>query len=207
MPSLLLTYCFPLMYVCTPAHTNTPIFTTTRRGGSLELATITVCIVAYSLCLTGHTTSALLLSPVHCLLHQRPCKDTHTITHWSGGGAVSTHAGLQKTFTGCQFAFCSPKLTMLRPFLESQSVECRTCSFCVSVIQSINRISLPPLYRNTLVGQAAFSFRSVKKSGKQSLLFHLNNEYIELVVVHIYHNIHIISRFALLLSPLLQQMF
>lgn len=51
------------VWVCAhaPAHTNTHIPTTRHRGGSLELATITVCIVAYSLCLTGHTTSALLL--------------------------------------------------------------------------------------------------------------------------------------------------
>ena len=108
MPSLLLTYCFLLMYACAPAHTNTPIFTTTRRGGSLELATITVCIVAYSLCLTGHTTSALLLSPVHCLLHQRPCKDTHTHTNtllvgW--GGSVHSCRASRKPSQGVNLPF------------------------------------------------------------------------------------------------------
>lgn len=89
-----------------PAHTNTHILTTSRRGGSLELATITVCIVAYSLCLTGHTPSALLLF-LCTASYIIPFTSANTYPQSVWGGAVSTHAGLQKTFTVSPFAFCS----------------------------------------------------------------------------------------------------
>jgi len=98
--------------VCTyvPAHITTHILTTTHRGGSLELATIIVCIVAYSLCLTSHTTSALLLTPVRSLLWFPPTSfpfplHTHTPSQCVWVGSVHS-CRASKTFTGSQFALC-----------------------------------------------------------------------------------------------------
>ena len=117
-----------MWHACT--HTNTQLHTTTHRGGSLELATITVCIVAYSLRLTGHTTSALLLSPVHCLLHHPPSQPTHTYTQCvCVGSGCPLMQGLRKLHrvSVCLFA---PHTYYAKTFLESQRISCRTCSFC-----------------------------------------------------------------------------
>lgn len=117
--------------VCVGAHlhTNTRILTTTHRGGSLELATITVCIVAYSLCLTGHTTSALLLfSCAASYIILLPSANTYAQSLW---GAVSTHAGLHNTFTVCRFAFCLLHLlccSLFLPVLCAEQVFFCTCT-------------------------------------------------------------------------------
>lgn len=80
---LSLVYANPHKHTRIRTHTVADINTSVQytQRGSLELSAITVCIVAYSLCLTGHTTCAFLLSPVHCLLHPQlfQCKHTQNV--------------------------------------------------------------------------------------------------------------------------------
>lgn len=151
--------CLSCVPVCVPAHTNTHILTTTHRGESLELGTINVCIVAYSLCLTGHTTSALLLSPVHCLLHHLPRAHTRC------GRRGSVHScSASENLHRVSVCFLLLILTMLKPFLECQRVSWTTAGFYVrclhlyKVLINCSSESLPALYSQHLVGRAAFSF-------------------------------------------------
>ena len=133
------TYCFLLCVWagCVQTHTHTPVDinigvpTTTHRGGSLELATITVCTVAYSLCLTGHTTSALLLSPVHSLLHHLLSQSKHTqnvhgecVGRWLGDAGQSLSIpGFRKSHRVSVF-FLLLKPTMLKS-CQNLNVLCR----------------------------------------------------------------------------------
>lgn len=123
--------CLSLVRANPHKHTHTPIriladintsVQHTQRG-SLELSAITVCIVAYSLCLTGHTTCALLLSPVHCLLHPllSQCKHTQNVHDECVGrrlGDVGWCPFIQSLRKSRRVSVCfSPLMAaMLKPF-------------------------------------------------------------------------------------------
>ncbi len=129
------------------------VLTTTHRGGSLELATINVCIVAYSLCLTGHTTSALLLSPVHCLLHHPP--HTHM---WCGQRGNVHSCSASENLHRVSLCLLLLMLTMLKLFfLESLQVSCTTASCAKYSITAARKVCLP-FIGNFYIGRAAFSF-------------------------------------------------